>query len=63
MMSNVRELPIVTRSMIRKDLQRLGVLLGQVVMLHVSTRAVGRIVGGPDTVLQAILDQLPTKVL
>ena len=60
-MANIRELPIVTKSMIRKDLQHLGVLPWQVVMLHVSTRAMGWIVGGQDIMLQALLDQITDK--
>ncbi len=55
---------IVTRSQLVHDLTRLGVVPGQVVMLHVSVRAIGWIVGGPDVVLQALLDVLtPTGTL
>jgi len=41
-----------------EDLRRLGLLPGQVVMLHASVKAIGWIVGGPDVVIQAILDVL-----
>lgn len=34
---------------------------GQVIMLHVSVRAIGWIVGGPDMVIQALLDVLGDK--
>lgn len=57
------ELPIITRSGLVDDLRNLGVLPGQVIMLHASVRAIGWIVGGPDTVLQALLDVLtPVRV-
>ncbi len=52
------ELPIITRSRLVHDLRKLGVLPGQVIMLHASVKAIGWIVGGPDTVLQALLDIL-----
>ncbi len=52
------ELPIITRSRLVDDLHKLGVLPGQVIMLHASVRAIGWIVGGPDTVIQALLDLL-----
>lgn len=41
-----------------KDLRELGVAEGQTVMLHASVKAVGWIVGGPDVVIQALLDIL-----
>ena len=31
---------------------------GQIVMVHSSVRSLGRIVGGPDTVIRALLDAL-----
>jgi len=52
------ELPIITRSRLVDDLRRLGVRPGQVVMLHASVKAIGWIVGGPDVVIQALLDVL-----
>jgi aminoglycoside 3-N-acetyltransferase len=39
-----------------EDLGKLGLEPGDAVMLHASVRAVGWVVGGPDTVIQAILD-------
>jgi aminoglycoside 3-N-acetyltransferase len=55
---------LVTYSQLIRDLTRLGVAPGQIVMLHVSVRAIGWIVGGPDVVLQALLDVLtPTGTL
>jgi len=55
------ELPIITRSRLIDDLQRLGVLPGQVVELHASVKALGWVVGGPDIVLQALLDTLTSE--
>ncbi len=52
------DLPLVTRSHLTRDFRDLGVRPGQAVMLHVSVRAIGWIVGGPDVVLDALLDVL-----
>jgi aminoglycoside 3-N-acetyltransferase len=51
-------LPPITRSRLVKDLTTLGVTSGDAVMLHASVKAVGWIVGGPDVVIQALLDAL-----
>jgi aminoglycoside 3-N-acetyltransferase len=48
--------PLVTRGRLVEDLGKLGLEPGDAVMLHASVRAVGWVVGGPDTVIQAILD-------
>lgn len=50
--------PPVTRSRLVADLTDLGLVAGDTVMLHASVRAVGRVVGGPDMVIQALLDAL-----
>ncbi len=50
--------PLVTKSKLMEDLRKLGLSPGQVVMLHASVKAIGWVVGGPDVVLQAILDIL-----
>jgi aminoglycoside 3-N-acetyltransferase len=42
------------------DIARLGVAAGQVVMLHTSVKAVGPVLGGPNTILQSLLDVLTT---
>jgi aminoglycoside 3-N-acetyltransferase len=55
------ELPPVTRSMLAKDLRQLRVSIGDTVMLHASVKATGWIVGGPDVVIQALLDVLGTE--
>ena len=51
-----RDLQVTTRGGISADLRRLGLAEGQLVMLHASVKAVGWVVGGPDMVIQAILD-------
>lgn len=57
-------LPFVAKSQLVSDLAGLGVCLGQVLMLHASVKAVGWIVGGPDVVLDALLEVLgPTGTL
>jgi aminoglycoside 3-N-acetyltransferase len=55
------ELPLVTRTMLAKDLRQLGVAAGDIVMLHASVKAIGWVVGGPDVVIQALLDALGTE--
>jgi aminoglycoside 3-N-acetyltransferase len=55
MLSNT---PIITKRRLVEDFESLGIGPGQTVMLHVSVRAIGWIVGGPDMVIQALLDRL-----
>lgn len=50
--------PIVTKSHLVRDLRRLGVGPGQTLMLHASVKAIGWVVGGPDVVLQSLLEIL-----
>ena len=52
------ELQPITRSELATALAKLGVRSGDTAMLHVSVRAIGWIVGGPDVVIQALLDVL-----
>jgi aminoglycoside 3-N-acetyltransferase len=52
------DLSLVVKSQLLRDLTRLGVSPGQVVMLHASVKAVGWVVGGPDVLLDALLDVL-----
>jgi len=52
------ELPAITKSRLVGDLRKLGVTAGQTVMLHASVKAIGWIVGGPNVVIQALLDVL-----
>ena len=48
----------IAKSQLRTDLSALGVAEGQVVMLHASVKSVGWVVGGPDTIIRAILELL-----
>jgi aminoglycoside 3-N-acetyltransferase len=48
----------VTKSRLISDLKKLGVSEGSTVMLHASVKAIGWIVGGPDVVIQALLEVL-----
>lgn len=52
------EPPLVTRSRLTRDLIHLGVRRGDTLMLHASVRAVGWIVGGPDVVLLALIEDV-----
>jgi len=55
------ELPPITRSRLVIDLKKLGITIGDTIMLHASVRAIGWIVGGPDVVIQALLDVLSAQ--
>ncbi len=55
---------IITKSRLIQDLHTIGLSEGQTVMLHVSVKAIGWIVGGPSIVLESILEVLtPTGTL
>jgi aminoglycoside 3-N-acetyltransferase len=47
---------LVTRSRLAHDLQRLGLGPGALVMVHCRMSALGRVVGGAETVVHALLD-------
>ena len=49
-------LPAITRTRLVSDLSALGLASGDTVMLHASVKAIGWIVGGPDVVIQSLLD-------
>lgn len=49
---------LITHSQLVRDFKSLGVLPGQVIMLHASVKAVGKVIGGPNVILQALLDVL-----
>jgi aminoglycoside 3-N-acetyltransferase len=49
---------LVTRSQLVRDMRALGLGPGQVVMFHVSVKALGWVVGGPDEVLRALLEAI-----
>ncbi|MBL7130579.1 MAG: aminoglycoside 3-N-acetyltransferase [Candidatus Omnitrophica bacterium] len=50
--------PIVTKSQIVQDLRALGLFQGHTIMLHASVKKIGWVVGGPDVVIESILDVL-----
>jgi aminoglycoside 3-N-acetyltransferase len=50
--------PPITKSRLVADLKKLGVALGDTLMLHASVKAIGWVVGGPDVVIQALLEVL-----
>lgn len=50
--------PVVTRQDIVAGLRRVGLKPGNVAMIHSSLSAFGRVDGGPDTVIDAVLDVL-----
>lgn len=50
--------PLYTQRQLADALRALGVEAGQVVMMHASVRAVGRVMGGPNVIIQAVLDAL-----
>ena len=45
-----------TRSSLAADLSALGLVPGDAVLVHAALRQVGRVVGGPDTILAALQD-------
>ena len=51
-------LPPVTRSQLEEGLRALGVSASSVVMVHTSMRALGWVVGGPETIVRALLSVL-----
>lgn len=49
---------LYTPARLRADLTALGLEPGRTIMLHTSVKAVGPVMGGPNTILQAVLDVL-----
>lgn len=47
--------PFITRQDLRRDLERLGVRPGDVVMVHAAMRKVGPLLNGPDALIGALL--------
>lgn len=47
-----------TPAQLAEGLRALGLRAGQVVMLHTSVKAVGAVMGGPNSIIQALLDVL-----
>jgi len=56
-----RELTPITKNRLIVDLKKLGVSFGDTIMLHASVKAIGWVVGGPDVVIQALLDVIGRK--
>ena len=52
------EQQLMTRSMLMGRLAALGVMAGDRLMLHVSVKSIGWLVGGPDILVMALLDLL-----
>lgn len=59
-MSAARE-AVVTKSELISGLRAIGVEPGQTIMLHVSIKAIGWIIGGPDVLIEALLECLQDK--
>ncbi|MBX3064271.1 MAG: aminoglycoside 3-N-acetyltransferase [Anaerolineae bacterium] len=57
-MTTTDSAPLHTRSQLINDVRSLGVQRGQVIMLHASVRAVGKVMGGANVILQALLEAL-----
>lgn len=49
---------LITKNQLIADLRALGVGPGQVVMAHASVKALGRMMGGPTVMVQALLETL-----
>src|SRR3712207_680593 len=51
-----RSRPLVTRDVLSADLRRLGLGLGAGLLVHSSLSRLGRVEGGADTAIDALLD-------
>jgi aminoglycoside 3-N-acetyltransferase len=49
---------LVTHSQLVDELKTLGVAVGQIVMVHAAVRAIGKIMGGPNVIVEALLETL-----
>ena len=52
------EIPTITRARIAADLEKLGLQRGGLVLAHSSLKSIGWVEGGPETVIDALLDVL-----
>ncbi len=52
---------VVTKSQLVNELRKLGLSEGQTVMVHASVKRIGQIEGGPQTVIEAILEVLTSQ--
>lgn len=55
-MDHATDTTVVTRSALAGDLRALGLAGGDAVMVHAAFGRVGRVLGGPDTLVDALLD-------
>jgi aminoglycoside 3-N-acetyltransferase len=53
--------PLITKSRLVADFGKLGITQGDIVMIHASVKSVGWIVGGPDVIIQSLLDVLSSS--
>lgn len=51
----------VTKSQLVNEIRKLGLSEGQTVMLHASVKSIGHIVGGPQTILDALFEILTSR--
>ncbi len=52
---------IITKDEIKKGLKKLGLKKGSVVLVHSSLSSLGKVEGGPETVIQALLETVGKK--
>ena len=52
----MQDSPFITADDLSRDLQRLGIAPGDIVMTHAACRSVGPVLGGPDAVITALRD-------
>ncbi|MFH2067968.1 MAG: AAC(3) family N-acetyltransferase [Candidatus Omnitrophota bacterium] len=51
----------INKGMVKKELKRLGLKKGDVVFVHSALSALGEVEGGPDTVIDALLETVGSK--
>lgn len=49
---------MINKNMLSSQLKDLGLESGQIIMVHASLRAIGKVLGGPDQIHQAIMDAI-----
>jgi aminoglycoside 3-N-acetyltransferase len=60
-LSQLPEPSFITRSDLTADLARLGVALGDIVMVHAACNRVGPVLGGPDAIIAALRDAVGSQ--
>ena len=53
---------VVTKEDIKFALKNLGIVTGDIVLIHSSMKSMGHVEGGPETVIQAVFQEGPTVV-